>query len=88
MRKDAVKALVGGYTEIRQALCTIADDADEVDKTKNEAEGLISKMDELETAILCHLWAPILQRFNATSTSLQSPTVHWTLIMLFRCCSL
>ena len=49
MRKDAVKALVGGYTEIRQALCTTADDADEVDKTKNEAEGLISRMDELET---------------------------------------
>ena len=75
MRGDAVKALVGGYTEIRQALCTIADDADEVDKTKNEAEGLISKMDELETAILCQVWAPILQRFNATSTSLQSPTL-------------
>jgi hypothetical protein len=75
MRGDAVKALVGGYTEIRQALCTIADDEDEVDKTKNEAEGMICKMDELENAILCEVWAPILERFNATSTSLQSSTL-------------
>ena len=42
---------------------------------RNQADGFLRKMDELETATMAFAWNEILGRLNGTSMSLQDPTV-------------
>ncbi|CAB4006330.1 Hypothetical predicted protein [Paramuricea clavata] len=71
-RADATKALVKGYDEINDALVEIADDEEKKAETREEARGLATKMNQLETGILAALWHHILHRFHANSQALQS----------------
>ena len=65
-------ALVKGYDEINDALVEIAGDEEEKAETREEARGLATKMNQLETGILAALWHHILHRFHANSQALQS----------------
>ena len=69
---DATKALVEGYDEINTALEEIADDVEEKPEIKEEARGMASYMNQLETGILAALWHDILHRFHGNSQVLQS----------------
>ena len=71
-RADATKALVKGYDEINDALVEIAGDEEEKAETREEARGLATKMNQLETGILAALLHHILHRFHANSQALQS----------------
>ena len=71
-RAYATKALVKGYDEINNALVEISGDEEEKAETREEARGLATKMNQLETWILGALWHHILHRFHANSQALQS----------------
>ena len=68
---DATRALVRGYSVIREVLNDIADDTEEKGSVCNIATGLYETMCKLETGILSECWNVILERFNATSKQLQ-----------------
>ena len=70
-RGDAVKALYSGYEENAKALEEITADPEQSAETRNEASGLLQRLERLETAILLELWNDILQQFQKTSCSLQ-----------------
>ncbi|XP_028394506.1 uncharacterized protein LOC114518702 [Dendronephthya gigantea] len=53
----------------------MAADLDQSAETRNEASGLIKRLEKLETAILLKLWNDILQRFQKTSCSLQKASL-------------
>lgn len=61
-----------GYDEIRTALDEIADDDEEKAETREEACGLASHMNCLETGILAILWHHIHHSFHGSSQVLQS----------------
>ena len=65
-------ALHAGYEQINDALTTISADTDQRVNTRQQAEGLIKRMENLETIILTIIWNDILERINKTSKILQS----------------
>ena len=71
-RADATKALVEGYDEINTALEEITDEDEEKPEIKEEARGMASYMNQLETGILAALWHDILHLFHGNSQVLQS----------------
>ena len=71
-RVDAAAALAKGYDSILEALCEIANDADQTADARVEATGLRDLMDELETAILTEVWYEILMQSNKISVTLQT----------------
>jgi len=71
-RADATKALKQGYHQIKSALEQISDDVEEKACVRCEAEGLIARLNQLETGIYTVFWNDILQRVDATNRSLQS----------------
>ena len=71
-RKDATKALISGYDEINDALEGIVEDVEQKADTRQEARGLSSYMNHLETGILTVVWHHILNRLHASSQVLQS----------------
>ena len=68
----ATSALKKNYENIRAALVSISNDADEGPATKQEASGFQNKMDQLENCFLLELWEAVLERFRKTSMKLQS----------------
>ena len=70
---NAMKALVLGYEDIKACLDEIA--ADESVKGDVRCTGLSSQMDKLETGFFTEFWNCILQRFDATSKSLQQSSL-------------
>ena len=74
-RAGAVKALIEGWDSIQEVLDELATDEEQKPDTRNQADGFLRKMDELETAIMAFAWNEILGRLNGTSKSLQDPTV-------------
>ncbi|KAL1474913.1 hypothetical protein MTO96_020435 [Rhipicephalus appendiculatus] len=70
-----MRALVAGFKEIKAALNELSEDPQERAETKHEAKSLLKAMSTLETALMAEFWNRVLQRFNATSKALQSPTV-------------
>ena len=54
----------------------LAEDEDQTASTRSEASSLVSKMQDFEIGFLCVLWDSILQRFNATSKSLQKIEIN------------
>ena len=74
-RADATSALLQSYANIKEALDEICDDEQQNGKTRHEANSLSECMEQLETAFLCEFWNEILDRINATSKKLQSPTI-------------
>ena len=72
---NAMKALVLGYEDIRACLDEIAADESVKGDVRCTAEGLSSQMDKLETCFFTEFWNFILQRFDATSKSLQQSSL-------------
>lgn len=71
-RADATKALKLGYHQIMSALEQISDDIEEKACIRCEAEGLVARLNQLETGIYTVFWNDILQRVDATNRFLQS----------------
>lgn len=71
-RADATKALHQSFLPIQKALEELSDDVEQKADCRQQARGLASTMDQLETGILTVLWDQVLQRFNVTSSLLQS----------------
>ena len=69
-RADAVKALIEGWDSIQEVLDELATDEEQKPVTRNQADGFLLKIDELETAIMAFAWNEILGRLNGTSMSL------------------
>ena len=63
-RKDATKALISGFDEINDVLEGIIEDVEQKADTRQEARGLSSYMNHLETGILTDVWLHILNRFR------------------------
>jgi hypothetical protein len=70
-RADATKALFDHFQEISSALIRISADDNQSTDTRTEAARLEDKMNELEIGLMVVIWHEILDRFNATSLSLQ-----------------
>jgi hypothetical protein len=70
-RADATKALAKGYSNIQSALQSIMNDKSQQTTTRTDAGSLVTKLSELETALMTLIWQMLLQRFQATSESLQ-----------------
>lgn len=71
-RNDAVRTLDQYYTEILQALYYIENDLSQKAVTRNEAKGIRTRFELLETAFMQSLWSFLLSKFNAVSKKLQS----------------
>jgi len=74
-RADAVKALSVHYSQIQDALIEISSDSTQSEDTRCEATRLESKMCKLELVLMTIIWNKILERFNATSKSLQKVNI-------------
>jgi hypothetical protein len=70
-RADATRSVFAHYPEIVKALTDICTDTKQSADARLQAEGLIEQMERLETALMTVIWHTILERFNATSMSLQ-----------------
>ncbi|XP_060846412.1 zinc finger MYM-type protein 1-like [Rhopalosiphum padi] len=71
-RYDVCKAMYNGYAQVLSALNTICDDEGQKKDTRHEARSIKNKIESLNFCFMICMWTPILQRFNATSISLQS----------------
>lgn len=71
-REDACRSLNRNWTQVIQALTTIKENTAESPGTCKEAEGLLNKLQRLETALMSGLWGTILERFGAVSKKIQS----------------
>lgn len=72
-RAEAMKVLVDGYSEIKDALTSISHNKEQKDIVRNEATSLLEKMSSLETALFAVFWNDVLERFNTTNKMLQNP---------------
>ena len=73
---DAVHALYGSFQKIKHALDSVSAENEQEVNTRQEAEGLSMKMENLETIFLTILWNDMLERMNKTSKVLQSKDVN------------
>ncbi|KAL4149943.1 hypothetical protein QTP88_003794 [Uroleucon formosanum] len=71
-RYDVCRAMCNGYAQVLSALNTICDDEGQKKDTRHEARSIKNKIESLNFCFMICMWTPILQRFNATSISLQS----------------
>jgi hypothetical protein len=74
-RDDACQSLNKNWSIIIDALNLIKNDETEKTLTRNEARGIVNKLNYLETAFLSIFWGQILHRFNITSKKLQSVNI-------------
>jgi len=74
-RDDACQSLNKNWSLIINALNLIINDDTEKTLTRNEAKGIINKLNNLETAFLSIFWGQILHRFNITNKKLQSVNI-------------
>ena len=72
-RADAIKALLRGYTEIKNALFEISEDEEQHNKSRITALGLYNQMLTMETGLYTVFWVDILGQVNNTSETLQNP---------------
>ena len=72
---DASKALNCGYEKIRMVLELFTENMDETAKARQEARGILSKLNTLEYCILLVLWSVVMGRFHQTSIKLQSTSM-------------
>ena len=69
---DASKALNCGYEKIKMVLEQFTENLDETAKARQEARGILSKLNTLENCILLVFWSVVMERFHQTSIKLQS----------------
>jgi hypothetical protein len=71
-RADAIKVIKERFPFIKEALEELADDQEQKAECRQQARGLLDKMELLETGILVFFWNSLLERFQATQASLQA----------------
>ena len=69
---DVSKALNCRYEKIKMVLEQFTENLDETAKARQEARGVLSKLNTLENCILLVFWSVIMGRFHQTSIKLQS----------------
>ncbi|XP_067127187.1 zinc finger MYM-type protein 1-like [Centruroides vittatus] len=74
-RADAVKAIRFGFDQIKRALLEISLEESQKCSVKEESRKIANKMNTLEFILLTVIWDKILSRINASSQSLQNPTL-------------
>ncbi|CAI6352559.1 unnamed protein product [Macrosiphum euphorbiae] len=74
-RDNACQSLNKNWSLIINALNLINNDDTEKTLTRNEASGILNKLNNLETAFLSIFWGQILHRFNLTSKKLQAVNI-------------
>lgn len=79
-RYDVRKALSLGYIQIKNALKEIFEDPIQKQEARHESSSILKKIGILEFAFMICMWTPILKRFNATSVTLQSPTIDLSIV--------
>ena len=72
---EAISALSKGFTPICSTLETLSCDIEQKADCRNQAQTIVKKLRELESAILIVFWNTVLERYHKTSLSLQNPTV-------------
>lgn len=72
----ATSAILESFSEIIDALESIADDQSQKGDTMQEAASLANKMMELEFVLMLVIWQDILQHFHKTSTALQQEELN------------
>lgn len=83
-RADATKAFAKGYSHIRSALQSIITYKSEQATIRTETALLVTKLSDLETALMTLIWHMLLQRFQATSECLQRSDIDFgTVIHLY-----
>ena len=70
------KALASSYSRIYDAFSKLMNDPAQKADTCAEARSFMSKMERIECTFMTPLWDYILQRFNATSLSLQKTSIE------------
>ncbi|XP_025410523.1 uncharacterized protein LOC112683629 [Sipha flava] len=84
-RYDVCKAIFNGYEQVLSALKTIRDDERQKKETRHEASSIYNKIKSLNFCFMICMWTPILQRFNATSVTLQSIDIDLvTVVTLYK----
>lgn len=77
-RHDATRSLNQNYKHIYDILVKFSQDENEKPLTRNEALALVKKMKKFETTFLTVIWSKLLERIDATSKTLQDPTLNLT----------
>ena len=71
-KNEAVTAIAVSYTEVCAALDEIADDNSYKPDARNEARGLVTALEKLETGFMIVFWRRVLNRFVENSARLQT----------------
>lgn len=74
-REDACRSLRDSWHEVLKALETIRNDGTEKPVTRNEATGILSKLNNLETALMVVVWNVFLERIDIVNVQIQASTV-------------
>ena len=71
-KDEAVTAISASYNEVCAALDEIADDQAYKPDARNEARGLVTALEKLETGFMIVFWRRVLNRFVENSAKLQA----------------
>ncbi|GBP48576.1 hypothetical protein EVAR_38552_1 [Eumeta japonica] len=74
-REEACKSLRDSWHAVIQTLKSIKDDCTEKPVTRQEAAGILSNLEKLETAVMVVVWNVFLERINKMSLQIQASTV-------------
>ncbi|KAL5239307.1 hypothetical protein ACI65C_006717 [Semiaphis heraclei] len=80
-RHEACKGVLSGYKEILEVLKTLSEDTTQSPPTRHEANSIKKKLEKLEFVFMLKVWTPILQRFDATSKTLQSKDINLSIVV-------
>ena len=77
-RHDSIHALNQNYKSILNLLLNFVHDKNEKPLTRTEALSLSKKLQRFETRFLTVIWSKLLERVNAVSKTLESPSLNLT----------
>lgn len=80
-RSDATRAFYANYSQIRQALCDVADSQHQPPAAVHEAKSLVKHLDNFETALMCVIWKDLLQKIDIVNKALQEPGIELCIII-------
>ena len=81
---DASKAFNCGYEKIRMVVEQFTENLDETAKARQEARGILSKLNTLENCILLVFWSVVMERFHQTGIKLRSTNMDLNEAMKLR----
>ncbi|KAL5239234.1 hypothetical protein ACI65C_006644 [Semiaphis heraclei] len=81
LEMQACKGVLSGYKEILEVLKILSEDTTQSPPTRHEANSIKKKLEKLEFVFMLKVWTPILQRFDATSKTLQSKDINLSIIV-------